>query len=116
MTAQAWKDNMCIEDLLVAAIYAMTDCEKGRVLAGSVEGPGGESGPLRVHFPAQNSANVLQVGSQGLNPQIPAAAQGCPCIAYLCPANPLEVKPMVYYAFGMPCLCVCWRQSSVAAG
>ncbi|KAK9865392.1 hypothetical protein WJX84_006433 [Apatococcus fuscideae] len=57
LTAQAWKSNMCIEDVLVAAIYAMTDCEKGMVAAGRVAGPGGASGPLRIHFPAQ--ANVL---------------------------------------------------------
>ncbi len=66
MTVQGWSDNMCIEDLLVGAIYAMVDCEKDRVLAGSVEGPGGETGPLRVHFPAVNPANVLQVGCTGM--------------------------------------------------
>lgn len=59
LTVGAWKNNMCVEDVLVAAIYAMTDCEKGTVAAGTVAGPGGKSGPLRVHF----NADVMQASS-----------------------------------------------------
>lgn len=50
LTVGAWRNNMCVEDVLVAAIYAMTDCEKATVAAGTVVGPGGKSGPLRIHF------------------------------------------------------------------
>ncbi|KAK9832405.1 hypothetical protein WJX74_009000 [Apatococcus lobatus] len=52
LTVGGWKNNMCVEDMLVAAIYAMCDCDKGVVAAGSVAGPGGETGPLCVHFDA----------------------------------------------------------------
>ena len=79
LTVQGWQANLCIEDVLVAAIYAMTDCEKGRVQPGSVEGPGGESGPLRIHFTTQNPSNVLQVRSPEAGPDWIPGPSGIPC-------------------------------------